>query len=212
MNDLSGKKLVALGDSLIYGGRLGNDATWVSKLAAKRGMTVFNYGINGNTVAAQDIETKHRPMCERYEEMEDGADFVVVLGGANDKRLSVPLGENGSTDKYTFKGALNLLIAGLTAKYPQARILFLTNYNRWPSKNKVGLSDIDYVEAMKEICGIWAMPCFDNYHCCGISFQNPAQIAWADAGVSLGLAPDHHFSEAGYDRLLTVYEALLENL
>ena len=212
MSNLDGKTLVALGDSLFYGNKLGNSATWINKLGAKHNMTVYNHGSNGNPVAAQEKEGKRVPMCVRYADMEDGADYVVVCGGANDKRLDVPIGENDSRDITTFKGALNVLILGLTAKYPRARILFMTNYNRWPSLNKLGISDIAYVDAMKEICALWAIPCFDNYRGSGISFQNPAQLAWMDEGIALGLAPNHHFSDEGYDWLLPKYEALLENL
>lgn len=212
MSNLDGKTLVALGDSLFYGNKLGNTATWINKLGAKHHMTVYNHGSNGNPVAAQEKETKRVPMCVRYAEMEDGADYVVVLGGANDKRLDVPIGENDSRDITTFKGALNVLILGLAEKYPRARILFMTNYNRWPSKNALGISDIAYVDAMKEICALWAIPCFDNYRESGISFQNPAQLAWIDEGIALGLAPNHHFSDEAYDWLLPKYEALLESL
>ena len=134
---LKGKTLVAIGDSLFEGNKLGNAATWVNKME-RYGMTVYNYGKNGNTMAKQEKETKVPPMCERYAQMQDGADYVVVLGGANDKRLSIPLGENDSTDPTTFKGALRQMILGLTAKYPKAKILFMTNYNRWPSKNELG--------------------------------------------------------------------------
>ena len=208
---LKGKVLVALGDSLIYGNKLGNDATWVNKLGKKHGMTVYNHGINGNTVALQDREGKHPPMCRRYADMEDGADYVVVLGGANDKRLEVPIGENGDRVETTFKGALNLLILGLTEKYPRAKLLFLTNYNRWGAAAN-GRTDLDYVLAMEEICRLWSIPCYNNFYNCGLSFRNPAQLAWIDEGLSLGLPENHHFSDAAYDWLLTKYEALLESL
>ena len=105
MSNLTGKTLVALGDSLIYGSKLGNEATWVNKLAKKHNMTVYNHGINGCPVAQQTIEPQRVPMCVRYADMEDGADYVVVLGGANDKRLHVPLGEIDSQDTSTFCGA-----------------------------------------------------------------------------------------------------------
>ncbi len=209
---LHGKTLIALGDSLIYGNKLGNEATWVNKLGQKYGMTVYNHGKNGNTLAVQGKETKALPMCVRYAGMEDGADYVVVLGGANDKRLDVPIGEDSDTDPHTFKGALHTLISGLCAKYPKAKILFLTNYNRWPSKNELGISDVAYVDAMKEICALHAIPCFDNYRESGISFQNPAQLAWIDEGLSLGLPENHHFSDEAYDWLLPKYAALLAGL
>lgn len=210
--NLKGKTLVAIGDSLFEGNRLGNSATWVNKMATVYGMYVYNYGKNGNTLAKQEKETKVPPMCERYADMHDHADYVVVLGGANDKRLSVPIGDNDSTDPATFKGAVRQLILGLTAKYPKAKILFMTNYNRWPAKNELGISDLAYVEAMQEMCGIYAIPCFDNYHNAGISFQNPNQLAWADEGIVLGMPENHHFSEEAYDWLLPKYAALLAAL
>jgi lysophospholipase L1-like esterase len=209
---LYGKTLVALGDSLIHGNKLGNEATWVNKLAKKHNMTVYNYGMNGNTLAINDTETKNPPMCVRYAEMNDTADYVVVLGGANDKRLNVPLGENDSTDPHTFKGALNVLIDGLVQKYPRAKILFMTNYRRWDSDNALGLTDIHYVQAMEEICHIHSIPCFNNYYNCGISFYHPAQLAWIDEGVSLGGSPNHHFSDEAYTWLLHRYEAVLSAL
>ena len=209
---LKGKTLVAIGDSLFEGNLLGKPYTWVNKMATVHGMYVYNYGKNGNTLAKQERETANAPMCERYEKMHPEADYVVVLGGANDKRLDVPIGENDSTDPTTFKGALRQMILGLTAKYPKAKILFMTNYNRWPSKNALGLSDIDYVDAMLEICALYAIPCFDNYRQSGISFQNPNQLAWMDEGLALGRPENHHFTGEAYDWLLPKYAALLAGL
>lgn len=208
---LENKTIVALGDSLFYGNKLGNDATWINMLGKKYHMTVYNHGKNGNTLALQTKEPRP-PMCERFAEMEDGADYVVVIGGANDKRLDVPIGENTDTDPATFKGALNILITGLTQKYPKAKMLFFTNYNRWPGKNALGISDIAYVDAMLEVCALRAVPCFDNYRASGISFQNPAHVAWADEGVALGLPENHHFSKEAYEWLLPKYEMLLAGL
>lgn len=220
MSQLDGKTLVVLGDSLIHGNKLGPDATWVALLAKKHGMTAYNYGVNGNPVAYPPAEEEYTrlPMCVRYAEMADDADYVVILGGANDKRLHIPLGEESRRadrsyrDTATFCGALNELIAGVTAKYPKAKILLMTNYNRWPSKNKQGLSDIDYVDAMLQVAAAWSLPCFDNYRESGISFQNPAQLQWMDEGLELGIGENHHFSHEGYEWLTNKYEHLLEAL
>lgn len=210
---LEGKKIVALGDSLFHGNKDCKGNTWLEMLAAKHHMTLHNYGQNGNTLAVQSEEKQILPaMCVRYADMEDGADYVVIMGGANDKRLNVPIGSDDSDDPTSFCGALNVLIRGVTAKYPRARVLFMTNYNRWPSKNKLGFSDIDYVEAMERVCRRHSLPCFNNYYNCGISFQNPAQLAWIDEGVVRGEAPNHHFSSEAYAWLMTRYEALLSAL
>ena len=209
---LYGKTLVALGDSLFHGNKLGNEATWINKLGKKHNMTVYNYGVNGNTVAVQDDETKTPPMCVRYADMADGADYVVVLGGANDKRLHVPIGKDDDTDPHTFKGALNVLILGISEKYPRAKVLFMTNYNRWPTANKLGISDLAYVTAMEDVCRKYAIPCFNNYYNSGISFQNPAHKPWIDEGLVLGIGENRHFSDEAYDWLLPKYEALLMSL
>lgn len=211
---LEGKTLAALGDSLIYGNLLGNEKTWVNLLGKKHHMNIFNYGSNGNTVALQDSEPDRIPMCVRYKDMTDHADYVVILGGANDKRLNVPIGEISFTnrDQTTFAGAVNTLIEGVTGRYPRAKFLLMTNYNRWPQKNKLGLSDIDYVDAMLKTAALWSIPCFDNYRNCGLSFQNPSQLPWIDEGLSLGAAENHHFSQEAYEWLVNKYEKLLESL
>ncbi len=209
---LYGKTLVALGDSLFYGNKLGNEATWINKLGKKYGMTVYNHGMNGNTVAYQNGEAKKSPMCVRYADMEDGADYVVFIGGANDKRLDVPIGENDSTDCYTFKGALNTVITGLIKKYPKAKMLFMTNYQRWAGVNKIGLYEIDYVNAMEDICHKYAVPCFNNFYNAGISFYHKEQLFWVDEGIAFGLPENHHFTSEAYDWLLNKYESLLRAL
>lgn len=210
---LHGKTIVALGDSLFHGSKYCVGNTWLEIMARRNEMTLYNYGENGCTVAIQNVEERpFAPMCVRYADMADDADYVVVLGGANDRRLDIPLGEVDSTEAQTFCGALNTLIAGITQKYPKSRILFMTNYNRYLSKNGIGLSDIDYVEAMKEVCGKWSIPCFDNYHNCGISFQNPAHLEWMDEGMVGDGIPNRHFSAEAYEWLSHKYEYILSSL
>lgn len=212
---LNGKTVIALGDSLFHGNKdcVGN--TWLEMLAAKHGMTLYNHGINGNTVAIRPGEapTEKTPMCIRFADMEDAADYVVVIGGANDKRLNVPIGDVASTDRYEFCGALNYLISGLVEKYPKARILFMTNYDRWRKPNAIGLCDIDYVRAMEAVCHNRSIPCFNNYYNSGISFSNFSQLGWIDEGIVRGDgASNRHFSAEAYSWLLTRYESALAAL
>ena len=212
-NRLWGKTIVAIGDSLFHGNKDCKGNTWLEMMARRNEMALYNYGHNGNTVAIQHAEQQQlAAMCVRYRDMAREADYVVVLGGANDKRLNIPLGDIASTSAETFCGALNILIAGITGKYPRARVLFMTNYNRWPGENEIGLSDIDYGEAMKRVCANWSVPCFDNYHNCGLSFQNPAHEAWIDEGVVRGDGPNRHFSAEAYAWLSYKYEAILASL
>lgn len=210
-NPLFGKKIGAIGDSLIYGNNLGNGHVWLHKLALKNHMTEYNYGINGNPIAAASGYSG-QPMSVRYSDMADDLDYVVVLGGANDRRLNVPIGTESDATNTTFKGALKILIEGLLTKYPGKKILFLTNYNRVQGLNSAGLEDKDYVDAMLEMCALYGIPCFDNYRKSGISWHTDLQTSWADEGVSLGGSINRHFSDAGYDFLLPVYEQLLKGI
>ena len=87
---LKGKRIVALGDSLFHGSKdcVGN--TWLEMMARRNEMSLYNYGKNGCTIALQSVEERpFAPMCVSYADMEDDADYVVVLGGANDRRLNI---------------------------------------------------------------------------------------------------------------------------
>ena len=109
-NRLCGKTIVALGDSLFHGSKDCQGNTWLEMMARRNEMKLYNYGQNGNTVAVQHIEQQPlAPMCVRYSDMVDHTDYVVVIGGANDKRLNIPLGDIDSSSTEIFCGALNVL-------------------------------------------------------------------------------------------------------
>ena len=208
LNPLWNKKIGGLGDSLMAGNTLGNNYTWLNKLAKKYNMTPFNYGINGSTIAYSNAN----PMCIRYNDMDDNLDYIIVIGGANDKNKNIPIGQNNDNINTTFKGALNILIEGLLQKYPSKKILFLTNYNRYQTQNNIGLTDKDYVDAMIEICEKYAIPCFDNYRKSGISWETNIQTSWCDEGISLGQSMNRHLSDEAYNFLVPVYESLLKSI
>lgn len=205
------KKLTFIGDSLCRGNNLGEMAVWSHILGLKYDMEVQNLGINGNTVAVQSAETSNQPMCVRYNDIED-SDYFVLIGGANDKRLNVPIGEVNSTNTHDFCGALNTIIDGVRAKYPKIKMLFITNYNRYPALNAIGKTDIDYVNAMKEVCAAKCVPCFDNYHNSGMTFQDTNMLAWCDEGLALNDSANHHLSADAYKWLLPVYENALKQI
>lgn len=213
-NILSNKKMGGLGDSLIKGSSLGNTYTSLYLISQANNMTYTNYGINGNPIAnpSNYQEGNNQGMCVRYTDMSNDLDYIVVLGGANDKRLDVPIGQNSDEVVTTFKGALNILIKGLLTKYPGKKILFMTNYNRTQDANNLGLHDIDYVDAMIEMCALYGIPCFDNYRKCGISWKTNIQTSWCDEGVYEGGSINRHLSPAGYEFLVPVYESLLKSI
>lgn len=206
---LYGKSAAIIGDSLAYGNTLGPDAVWLHLLAQKYGMTEHNLGINGNTVAAYENPAS-TPMCERYTTVPE-SDYIILIGGANDWNQSIPIGEISDTVNTTFCGALNTIIDGLRAMYPKAKLLFMTNYQRYGT-TKNGLAELDYVTAMLEVCAEKCVACFDNYHNSGLNFADANVSAWADEGMALNGTANKHISAEGYEWLLPRYEALLTEL
>ena len=204
-NILYNKSITLIGDSLAYGNLIGNDAVWLHYLALKYNMNEHNLGINGNPVA-KPSNYSGVCMAERYSQIPQ-SDYIVLLGGANDKRLNVPIGENNSTDITTFKGALNTIIDSVRSMYPKAKLLFLTNYDRTTTTNTLGYEDIDYVNAMVEVCQNKCVPVFDNFHKSGITFKNDNLCSWCDENISLNYDTKNlHFSVEGYKWLESIYE------
>lgn len=209
-NVLYQKKITLIGDSLAYGNILGNDAVWLRTLALKYDMNDTNMGINGNPVAIQAKE-KQISMVERYKNIPK-SDYIVLIGGANDKRLDVPIGQIDDANPNTFMGALNIIIDGIRSMYPKSKLLFLTNYNRYPSLNSLGKTDIDYVNAMIDVCRNKCVKCYDNYHDSGIYFQDSNLVQWQDEGISIGLNENHHLSSEAYKWIENRYETILAQL
>lgn len=205
---LNEERIVGIGDSLMHGNRIGTDAVWLNILGINHNAIVTNIGINGNTVAVQSTETANEPMCVRIDDLPADTDYMVLIGGANDKRLNVPIGD--ITDgKSTFKGALAYIVDKAREINPKIKLLFLTNYNRYPSLNALNLSDIDYVNAMLEVCAEKCVKCFDNYHNSGMTFQDSNMLQWCDEGISLDDSANHHLSPEAYKWIYPVYESLM---
>lgn len=212
------KHMTVIGDSLINGNTLGNGATWITSVGIKYGMVYTNLGINGNSVAEQSTETTNPAMVNRISTVPTDTEIFVILGGANDKRLNVPIGDIESADKTTFIGALNSIVSQMRTRCPKARILFMTTYNRYESRNTLGFGDADYAAAMIEAGKRNLIPVFDNFHCSGVNFLDDNLIGWMDESRNRQIVvdgetqyddPTHHFSIEGYEWIQPLYEAYL---
>lgn len=203
---LQGKKLLAIGDSFVKGHTLTEDKTWAAKIAQRNGMTQYVYATNGVSLAyasGQSATALVNTMGTITAQV-PSADYILLLAGHNDANpdlnggSAIPIGENTDTGNTTFKGALNQTISTLLDAYPTAKLLFLTPFNRR------GIEE-PYAEAMKEVCGNWCVPCFDNYHSSGICFRSDAQAGAYELSDSL------HLNEAGQERISQLYESILAN-
>ena len=163
-SSLEGLTLNALGDSYFDGNNGIPDRyqVWPGILAQKYGMDFVNHGIGGSTMS--NFVTNKNPMVDRYQKLYDNdPDIIIVEGGRNDFNVAAPIGTNDSRDTKTFKGALNTVLDGLQAKYPDAMIVCVTVwYWEQSPKAATGGTHLDYGNAMLEVCAERGIPCFNS--------------------------------------------------
>lgn len=163
-----------LGDSMTF--RTGIENSYPKLLKRELGAKmVYNYGIGYSTCSVinecechPDYPGRHFPMCERYTQIKESSNIIIVMCGYNDAGLA-PLGTIDSTDKTTFYGAMNTMCKGLKEKYEDSYIVFMTcfKYNHVDiSKdvNSFGELRMDYFStAVKNVCKKYNIDIFDTF-------------------------------------------------
>ena len=170
----SGKTMCCLGDSITWGytpiSGVQMPFPYPTIVKEMLGLaTITNYGIAGSTLGSLS-DGSNNPMTRRFSSMAS-ADIVTFMGGVNDLAKGVPLGVNTDTTDLTYYGALNVLCSGLIDKYPSALIIGLTPSEYFSMDVK------PYVNAFKEVCYKYSIPCFDLYGNSGITPFNATQKA-----------------------------------
>lgn len=196
IDPLKGKKIGFLGDSYVRNHREPIENTWHYKFAHKHQMEYFNYGRNGNCIAL-DLKQWGTGMYQRYKDMSDDLDYVVVIAGHNDasgNRLD-------SIGMETFKQRLAILCEGLIEKYPKAQLFFFTP---WTCEQFAGSNRQLVVDAMLEVCGSYGIPVFDAARRSNI-FATSQQFRkiYFQGGKGTDTA---HLNAHGHDRFLPVAE------
>lgn len=182
---LKGKKIIFLGDSITEGvgvSSVEKRYTDVFKRITEIGECV-NYGISATRIARQQkVEIEYRDtnaFTERFEQMDDDADIVVVFGGTNDYgHGDAPFGNLNDRTIDTYCGAVHVLMRGLVQKYPIAVILFMTPLHREEENfpNPVtGKILKEYVDVIRSVAEYYSIPVLDLYATAGIYPDNKEQ-------------------------------------
>lgn len=196
--DLSfyGKNGTFLGDSTTQGydgsGNYDESWSWVAYLQALCGFAnVNNAGLGGTNLAAV-TNTHGDGMATRVDDIKS-QDLVTVMGGINDFLNKVPLGTFDSTDKTNFYGALRYIIETLSENNPNAILLMITpfkinnyvgndfkggaqNPDGTYNKNSAGYTELDYVNAIKEVAAYYSIPVLDLFNECVFSYYLSATV------------------------------------
>jgi len=195
-----GKSWNALGDSITEIGRY--QALVAAALGLKK---VANHGksateiCDGKSPQSSDQALYGLPMCIRYADLDPTADLVTVFGGTNDFGHNEPLGTPSDTTCATFYGALHVMLKGIIAANPAARVAVFTPLQRTFAgdpgvtgmTNALGLRLVDYVDAILAVAAVYSVPVLDLYRTAGICPQNASRF----------LADGIHPNEAGYARI-----------
>ena len=174
------KKANIIGDSIIKGEnsddsykRMKNDNV-ASILMEEFGFKeVRNYGIGGCRIASH--VTNQGGIVDRFNNMNNDADLIIVAGGTNDFGSNIELGSlSDLSDNTKFKPALYNTLKGVQNKYPGKEIYYITPAHRKDGKpdnvaNSVGLTLKDYVEAAYEVCELLSVPVIDMWKELGFS-------------------------------------------
>ncbi len=179
---LYGKSINVIGDSYVKNHRCPYEEAWHFLVADKYKMNYRNYGRNGRClVFDRRAENWGEPMLEYYKEMNDTTDYVLVVGGHNDADY---IGRGKGTIRQ-FEAGLDSLCRGLIAKYPTAKLAFVTPW-RVP---RPGFDEV--ISTIVKVCGHYSIPVFNAAERSGvyvwdaafrkIYFQGPDDTAHLNA-------------------------------
>lgn len=215
--NLQNKTVFFLGDSITEGvGVSAPEKNYVSVFAELSHAVVGNYGISGTRIAKQRKPSENpawdQDFLSRVEQMEDGADVIVVFGGTNDfGHGDAEFGDFNSRSEHTFYGALHILCQKLINKYPQAEIVFMTplhRRNELETVNEFGRNRmllVRYVDAIIEVAGYYGLPVLDLFRTSGLQPNLPV--------IRDTYAPDElHPNDAGARRIAQRLCAFLSTL
>ena len=219
-NVLYGKTLVTVGDSITYGADIGSEGvdpvtgalmTYGWQIANRNGMTFYNKGVSGSTVAAGTERNGFAEANGRYTQLPDSIDYLTIWFGWNDYACLLDetetLGDIDSVDTNSYYGAYNTVLPYLINKYPNARIGLIV-----PFGANAGIR-----QAVRDLAQKWGICYFDNY-----KGNTPLYYGKEDESVlASGLVAQCHAkwqglgahpNYAGHQQLATQIEAWLRTL
>lgn len=198
--DFSNMKIACLGDSITAASNLVNEenyeqysypAVLQELLGAKE---VYNLGIGGSSIGRYWSD----PFVERYTDIPEDVDIIIVMGGVNDGFCASPE-EFGNLEERayrTFCGDLDELMKGIKADYPNATVFFATPmsnslHGAIMSQNPERMPQQAYVQVIETLSAEYGFEFIDLY--------NTGFLDSYDGDIEAEFIPDStHGNQAGY--------------
>lgn len=196
---LEGKTIYLIGDSYAANHERPYQEAWHYKVAARHHMVYKNLGINGNAIAFDRSDRGFgRQLVDRVDEFEPGADYVLVIAGHNDAIII----SRGEDETVTFIRSLDTLCKELKAKFPDAKIGFVTPW----AVDQPGFRTV--CELIRVICADNGIAVLDAAATSGIQVNDPSfRAKYFQSPGDMA-----HLNAKGHDLLVDWGDEFLKNL
>ena len=222
---------VFMGDSITEGvGCTRPYPNWIPQLTGVH--YILNMGLGGYCITPKtddypSWETGIKSFYERLNEIPSGTLNLSLFGGVNDWITGRELGDISSNNTNTFYGALKAICEYIINKFPSIPFFVFTPiqtnfidrpanipndneyYGNTEGYNRKGLKLLDYVNAIKEVCELYSVPCCDLYN---NSFYGSVKILGNNNGTSGIYGSDGlHLNDEGQKRLALKMSRFINN-
>lgn len=171
-NKYRGRKIAFLGDSITQGLTWNGSAqVYVEKPYPMTVAEKLNCECQNVGHSSYPISSIGKAQCfnTTYSEIALDTDYIFVFGGTNDYQYSVPIGTVADREDVSFCGAVFTLINKIRTRNPNAELVFFTPLHRSEEVKSDGFKLIDYVNAIRDVCELCAIPVVDLYKNSGFS-------------------------------------------
>ena len=215
------KKVTCLGDSITQGdsGEGGLIPSYVPRMQKWLQTMPTNAGLCGSKITEVEGDGT-ASFIDRMGSIKD-QDVITIFGGINDFQWNAPLGKmtDSADNPTTFYGALKDIVITLSQNNPKAKLMFITpmkttkfQYHTFDDngalmKNANGNTQLDFVNAIKQVADYYSIPVLDMYSCSNYSPYLPNQVGH-DNFTADGLHPTAH----GYERIAQQIAKAINNL
>lgn len=162
---LTGKKWLAVGDSIPNGYQNTNNRSFINILCDRYAANLTKHTFDGAWLSAGTGTIAHNTLSQTFTSLPNSAnyDLIIIAAGTNDRidEVNGKLGGFNDRGVDTFYGSIHVLIPGLKSKYPNARMLFISQIPRTGFRfTPTGATeDIDKkYKAIVEVCDYYGVP------------------------------------------------------
>ncbi len=197
---LAGLSVNVIGDSYVANHRAAKEETWHAKVAKAHGMTYRNYGRNGSCIAFdRSKEGFGKSLSQRYGDMDNDADIVLIIAGHNDAGLAGTCADS----LQTVRDSLDHLLTNIERKFPDAQIGYVTPW----FIDSPGFKEV--MGIIRDVCRRHDVPVLDNYNDrCVIKVGDPDFRKKYFQGAN----DTAHLNAAGHDLFRPTGEAFVSRL